>query len=207
MCWWPPRSRAKRDEEQSRCFSPRMGKVTRAGLGLFLGLGPPRWMGRLSAYSTWRTRKPWAGGQEVLVADAGGCQKVPAPACGLWPAKSASVRESSVGGSEQGNAGGEPVVRQHQTNTLLQVRGGRHPCLVVNGRHPSKPAPPTCPLASFKVTSPAHSAQRQPPPSQRVLHCKQQHRFAITGFLFSQQNIPYPSLTSPGLDSPSVTPS
>lgn len=54
-----------------------MGKVTRAGLGSFLGLDPPSWMGRLSGHTTWRTNNWWACRPSVLVAYPGECQKVP----------------------------------------------------------------------------------------------------------------------------------
>lgn len=57
-----------------------MGKVTRAGLGLFLGLGPPSCMSRLSAHTTWRTNKWWTCRPSVLVAYPGEYQRCQSPA-------------------------------------------------------------------------------------------------------------------------------
>lgn len=92
---WPPRSQAKRDEEQSRCFSPRMGKVTRAGLGLLPWTGLAKLDGRLSACPAWHSKGRWASRQPVLVARLGDREK-------LLESAPPSVWESSVGGSGQG---------------------------------------------------------------------------------------------------------
>lgn len=86
-----------------------------------------------------------------------GWEKLLESACWLWPAKRASVRESSVG-SEQGNAGGEPAVRQKQTTLPAFLADVIH---VVSSELviPASLALPSA-LASFKVTSPTHSALR-----------------------------------------------
>lgn len=113
-------------------------------------MGPPSWMGRLSACTTWRTNSWWSSRPSVLVAHPGDRQKLLESACWLLACQVCKC-EGKFGWSK-------PGVRQpaDQTTFLLLWRTSS---MSLRQRSSSQQAQ-HCPaaLASFKVTSPAHSA-------------------------------------------------